>query len=1280
MAIIISDTTFLQDFKALIQENPSDEAIFAFLKGDKSSVRAVTFETFKSLIDISNIEVIIDGTISAGDYIKFKEVTTEGDLVFQAGSLNENGDITSSKSIIVPPASLQIGGIVLTEAGSFLEVKSNIEDSQSFIVERPYTILSGSSAPTVPDVTGEVALGNQLLDDEESIRTTNSQLVQTSEPGRDAYLTRLEIKVKGPVSNLFIEVRIDSFEGDLVSTAGPVSISQGANDVSILNIPYNNRLHALDTVTYYSITTVDADYIALGHDFGGIIGFVPWFQNYGLNTVANDIVLLDTDIGTDIGDIVQLEDVGGSPSLPAVDGSQVTGVLGVNSIYGSDGSINLGTIRIATANDNSEWHFVGYDTNSGTFTDRGFSRVKGDSLDLRYAVGDGAGGTLAFMDIVLSPTGQIVADTVNNKGLEGAADFSANYVANSYVQESYVNPGSNNQIFFKSGGAPSADVNFVFNGTALGVGNSSPNSNAILDMTNAGVLGNLFPGATTAEINAIISPVGGLSFYDETTGRIRHYNAAVAAWRGAGTEEDSFYLSDGTITGESRVVDLESTSNLTYVNYGGQTSANWTGRSRAALLGSNLNLSADIGNGAGGLLSENRIVMSPSFATLIDDDAHQTGLRYNLDYSGTQSAGDRWLVDKGYADIVKSTDIIYVRSESDLPAPVSGVITVGSDDTYFFLNSFTLTANNRFVLNGNVAFLGFGINTTKLTGNSTSTLITNTGPYRLEVRDLWIEQTGAGNLLDINDPDADLELIDGKLTGGAISVTNSAIFLTVDSVIQQAPVTFVSGGAVTNIVLNDTTMYDLGSPFDLLTIEDGHTVSNIIQTSGAFFLFNGSSRGIVTTGTPVIGRATLASGAFIQLAATSVGIDLENPESVGVGLIDNYTFTGFGIPLVSSPVSSSNFATITNNTRGCTVDDDGNLITIDITTDLITRYVGLTSTVDTSIAAPASNVQGIAWYKGDLYSVEVAGLCRRHDGFSTTILDSFTPADSGISMVFIGIDVVILSGSADTIKIYDGFSATVKTSFATPTTLSQGIAYDGINIIVCDSDNPATIHVLDGSTGNDKYTFDGPVGDVKDMNITDGGFVMVNTVNAYLFNHTITFDHSSPTWQLTGIPGIQNSSDRGGVNFESTAGVTLTPPGAGTWFDIADAGVDIFYGNFAKNEKCYMDDEKNGQIIWTGALDRGRTIAAHATISRAGPTSNVFFELVIAISKDGGSTFEEITDSIGVGVLPTNTDFVTLNTIPLVRGLDDGDLIKVRIRNVTNTNNINVFSVALAIS
>lgn len=82
------------------------------------------------------------------------------------------------------------------------------------------------------------------------------------------------------------------------NTFTPSGVSQDAADISVDNSGFQ---------------------VFNGEDVQEVLGEVDSFAD-SLGTAASE------DVGTSIGDVVQLEDVGGNPGLPAVDGSKLTGI------------------------------------------------------------------------------------------------------------------------------------------------------------------------------------------------------------------------------------------------------------------------------------------------------------------------------------------------------------------------------------------------------------------------------------------------------------------------------------------------------------------------------------------------------------------------------------------------------------------------------------------------------------------------------------------------------------------------------------------------------------------------------------------------------------------------------------------------------------------------------------------------------------------------------------------------------------------------------------------
>jgi hypothetical protein len=388
-------------------------------------------------------------------------------------------------------------------------------------------------------------------------------------------------------------------------------------------------------------------------------------------------------------------------------------------------------------------------------------------------------------------------------------------------------------------------------------------------------------------------------------------------------------------------------------------------------------------------------------------------------------------------------------------------------------------------------------------------------------------------------------------------------------------------------------------------------------------------------------------------------IEIENPDEFVQATIRNSPLGIIGEVLQCTPVSSSNFTPVTSNVRGACVDANNNLITTDITSGNIVRYVGLTSTVDVTIAAPSSNVQGVTWYKGDLYSAEWGGGGGGDDGFSTTILSTVNMTELVIDITFAGADICLNDNTTDLIIIKEGFSDTTKSSFAIGTN-NAGLTFDGINLLVL---HDAVVSVMKGITGLIQYEFETPVDFSVAIDVHDTGFMIADNNRIDLINHPVTFDQSSARWEMSdnsGAAAPSDSSDRGGSSFDN--GNTYLPVTVvqDEFTDIDDGATDIFYALFSENEKAFLHDETNGELEWTSARTRGQIITGTVNVARVGTTDRQL-ELVIVIN-------DEVQDDSKASVFLTNTSPVTLTTLPVSKTLGSGDKVKLQFKDLSSAN------------
>lgn len=84
----------------------------------------------------------------------------------------------------------------------------------------------------------------------------------------------------------------------------------------------DDSIRALSTKVFNSFGAVAGAVTATHTEINFLDGLT------GLGTAAQE------DIGTAVGDVVQLSSVGGSPGLPAVDGSQLTGISSLTDAPG----------------------------------------------------------------------------------------------------------------------------------------------------------------------------------------------------------------------------------------------------------------------------------------------------------------------------------------------------------------------------------------------------------------------------------------------------------------------------------------------------------------------------------------------------------------------------------------------------------------------------------------------------------------------------------------------------------------------------------------------------------------------------------------------------------------------------------------------------------------------------------------------------------------------------------------------------------------------------------
>jgi len=880
-------------------------------------------------------------------------------------------------------------------------------------------------------------------------------------------------------------------------------------------------------------------------------------------------------------------------------------------------------------------HIHNYNPTEAAYTVRSEIESEGGGLILQVWTGDGAGSDLLGSNITVASTFMSVVDGINNQGLLYGGDYSSNWTSRSLVDKGYVDAqvGANNEL-----------SEILANGNTSGGTDIVVSTGDVITLTDA--------------------PAAG------TDGTNKTYADSI-----------SIYLSDYTLDGTVRTVDFINDGQL-IIDCHNNTTTNYTERSYLDVSELHASIGAAVGDGLGGDLTTSWIQVSPAFGMLIQDETDLQGLKYVTDYSATFTA--RSLIDKGYADSLHpsldvltdaqedalspsegdthfnsdrdasrvydgakwnyasdSGDVLYVRTLADLPDPVANVITIPNFSQVYVEQAVDLDVNTLSL--GNFVRLR-NVGAGSLTSSHADQTVLVTGALVTGMDRIPITNTGTNTVAM-------------RITGGGTIFTESNTF-------------------TGDIIVEDFARMDFETVNVFGTVQfttDEPTAS--VNMAGVTLVPTGANCIEIDNGI-TLGELYINGGSELRPPSGFFGIHLADPDAVGLGKVVDADFTGgAGEPFGCTPVRDSTITLTSNNARGCCIDNAGNLIVTDITTDNIVRYVGLTDVVDATIAATGTNNQGLTWHRGNLYTIDVSTRnVRKFDGFSTTILQTVQVTESAIDICFVGEDLVTW-GTDEKIRVKDGFSDInlSESPSAIVTDAASGIDTDGLNLLLA-GNTTGLVYVMEGTSDVILYSFDADSASNWGIATHNGNFVSVSGSTAYIFNKQVDFHHSSPTWNtFDNVGGLANSANRGGAFYTSDTPITITVSAAGTWYDIAGAG--IYYGLFAENEKCYLTNEENGEITWTGVRETGQILTGSAIITRAGGGAvDIFYEVAVMIN---GIV---IKDSIGTAVLAINNAVAAITTLPITRAITADDTVCLQIRNTTNTQDPQVSVAKLSIT
>ena len=144
--------------------------------------------------------------------------------------------------------------------------------------------------------------------------------------------------------------------GDVTLGGADIDSAHSATNYTAASAALDDHLAGVDTTLGLKADSSSLATVATSGAYADLSG-APALANVATSGAYADLSGTPTlgtasalDVGTAIGDVVQLEDVGGSPALPAVDGSQLTGV--VSDISGASvGDLSDVTITTATNGD-----------------------------------------------------------------------------------------------------------------------------------------------------------------------------------------------------------------------------------------------------------------------------------------------------------------------------------------------------------------------------------------------------------------------------------------------------------------------------------------------------------------------------------------------------------------------------------------------------------------------------------------------------------------------------------------------------------------------------------------------------------------------------------------------------------------------------------------------------------------------------------------------------------------------------------------------------------------
>jgi len=190
----------------------------------------------------------------------------------------------------------------------------------------------------------------------------------------------------------------------------------------------------------------------------------------------------------------------------------------------------------------------------------------------------------------------------------------------------------------------------------------------------------------------------------------------------------------------------------------------------------------------------------------------------------------------------------------------------------------------------------------------------------------------------------------------------------------------------------------------------------------------------------------------------------------------------------------------------------GDLIICCFETDKIWRCKGISNEVIDTLTN-ISNPSGLTIANGNLISVNDSYIYV-HDGFSETILNQFEPPyyyTNGLA--FDGTNLISCDWYKKLIYIHDGLSSSILSSFASPATFPRGLTIINGDLISGDA-NSDMIYIHDGITSSIKSSFASPKPQPNGL-ATDGNNLISGDNGTYGEEDDLIYVHTGITSTIT---------------------------------------------------------------------------------------------------------------------------------------------------------------------